>query len=134
MLDLIGRAIHHEALTPSERAFLKLIQGFIITGIVAALSVLVDALTGDNQAITTATIWLVVGTFIHAVLVAVAKYLSAQNDPVLQDAGTVVSDIANAVDERLQASGSGEVAAAETTQVRAIGRTYQPKPPAAPQG
>ena len=69
-------------LTPGERAALKLVQGFILAGIVAALPVLAQLLAA--QTVNWADVArLAGGTFATAVLMAVAKWFSAQGDAPL---------------------------------------------------
>src|SRR5258706_7739550 len=89
-MGVFAKARAHESLTPTQRAFLKLVEGFIIAGVVAALPVLSLALGEDS--INWAGVGRVaLGTFATAALMAAVKYLKAQGDPPLADALTTVA-------------------------------------------
>lgn len=85
MRDLYIRARAHTALTPGERALLKLIEGLLCAGVVAALPVISGALghSGVHWADVARTA-LAAGSV--AALLALAKYAKAHGDPLLGDA------------------------------------------------
>ncbi len=83
--SLWRRAQAYTALTPGERALLRLVEGLVCAGIVAALPIIADAL--GRQAVN----WSDVGraalaAALTAILLALNKYLRAQNDPPLTGA------------------------------------------------
>ena len=81
-MSLFSKANAGLNLTPGERAALKLVQGFILAGLVAALPVLAQLLAA--QTINWADVARIAGgTFGVAVLMAVAKWFSAQGDSPL---------------------------------------------------
>lgn len=78
-MNLFQKAGKGLNLTPGERAVLKLVEGFLIAGFVAALPVVAELL--GHQGIT----WQVVaqaaaGAFATAFLLAIAKYYKAKGD------------------------------------------------------
>lgn len=86
-------------LTPGERALLKLLEGFVMAGVVAVLPIVAPALA--QQSVNwTLVAHTAMGTFAVAVLLAVAKFYKAQGDaplaqPLAALATTVASDVAN---------------------------------------
>ena len=85
MRDLYARARANLALTPGERALLKLIDGLLVAAVVAALPVVSGALGHAGvQWSEVARTALAAGTV--AALLALAKYLKAHGDPALGDA------------------------------------------------
>lgn len=68
-------------LSPEERAFLKLVKGFLLTAAVAALGTLATVIT--NGATLHDAVLAVVVTFAITLLLAVAKYFSANGQPAL---------------------------------------------------
>jgi hypothetical protein len=89
-VGVFAKARAHESLTPAQRAFLKLVEGFIIAGVVAALPVLSLAL-GEDSGNWAGVGRVALGTFATAALMAAVKYLKAQGDPPLADALTTVA-------------------------------------------
>lgn len=87
--SLLRRAAAYATLTPGERALLRLGEGLLCAGLVAALPVLADALA--QQAVN----WSDVGraalaAAVTAMLLALNKYLRAHGDPPLTDAQPTV--------------------------------------------
>jgi hypothetical protein len=86
--SLWGRARAYAALTPGERALLRLAEGLLCAGLVAALPIIADALSQQpvnwsdlgRAALAAAT---------TAMLLALNKYLRAHGDPPI-----VASDVA----------------------------------------
>jgi hypothetical protein len=89
-MGVFAKARAHESLTPAQRAFLKLVEGFIIAGVVAALPVLSLAL-GQADVNWAVVGRVALGTFTAAVLMAAVKYLKAQGDPALAAVLTTVA-------------------------------------------
>ncbi|HLZ24407.1 MAG TPA: hypothetical protein VKQ30_20020 [Ktedonobacterales bacterium] len=92
-MNVFAQARNNLNLTPGQRAFLKLVEGFIVAGIVAALPAISQALAAQSinwsQIVRTAA-----ATFSVAALLAVTKYLKAQNDPPLATVATTVAQAA----------------------------------------
>lgn len=85
--NLWRRAQANARLTPAERALLRLVEGLLCAGMVAALPVVADALS--QQTVN----WSDVGraalaAAATAMLLALNKYLSAHGDPPASGAGT----------------------------------------------
>jgi len=90
MFALFRRARAYAALTPGERALLKLLEGLACAALVAALPILADALARG------AVNWpdiarAALAASAVAVLLALAKYAKAHGDPALADALTAVA-------------------------------------------
>lgn len=82
MIGLFTRARNNVALTPAERALLKLIEGLACTALVAALPIVADAL--GHGAVNWADVGraaLAAGA--TAALLALIKYFKAYGDPPL---------------------------------------------------
>lgn len=82
MIGLLTRARNNVALTPAERALLKLIEGLVCTALVAALPIVSDAL--GHGAVNWADVGraaLAAGA--TAALLALIKYCKAYGDPPL---------------------------------------------------
>ena len=80
--SLLRRARAYAALTPGERALLRLGEGLLCAGMVAALPIIADALAYQTVN------WSDVGraalaAAATAMLLALNKYLSARSDPPL---------------------------------------------------
>lgn len=94
-MTTLAKARANLNLTPAERAFLKLVEGSIVAGIIAALPVIAQALATQRidwaQALRTT-----IATFAVAGLLAVTKYLKAQNDPPLAVTATAVEQTLDA--------------------------------------
>jgi hypothetical protein len=87
-------------LTPAERALLKLVEGFVVAGIVAALPVL-SMLLGQANVDWTAIGRIALGTFATAALMAAVKYLKAQRDmPLAEPIAAVLTGAAQQVAAR----------------------------------
>jgi hypothetical protein len=85
MMSMFARARAYAALTPAERALLRLIEGLVCAALVAALPVLAEALgTGSVRWGDVARTALAASAV--AVLLALAKYAKAHGDPALGDA------------------------------------------------
>jgi len=87
MVNLYARAAQRQALTPAERALLRLLEGLLCTTLVAALPVVAQALSRG------AVNWDDVGraalaAAAVAVLLALTNYARAQGDPPLNDSGS----------------------------------------------
>lgn len=92
-MNLFQRDARHLTLTPGERAFLKLLEGFSIAGFVAAVTIVAQLLGLPGVD------WLLVlkvaaGAFAVGFLGAIAKYYKAQGDPVLSDVATQMAHTA----------------------------------------
>lgn len=89
-MNVFAQAHNHLNLTPGQRAFLKLVEGFCVAGVVAVLPFISQALAAQSinwaQVLRTAA-----ATFSVAALLAVTKYLKAQNDPPLTTAATTIA-------------------------------------------
>lgn len=89
-MTILAKARGNLNLTPAERALLKLAEGALVAGAIAALPVVAQALATQRidwaQALRTA-----VATFAVAGLLAATKYLKAQNDPPLATTATATS-------------------------------------------
>ncbi|HET9109688.1 MAG TPA: hypothetical protein VFN78_02570 [Ktedonobacterales bacterium] len=84
LLTLFSRARANLALTPSERALLKLAQGLLITFVVAVCTqVSALASTGGLDLTNHNTLLLLAGAGVAAVLAALHKLSSAAGDPLL---------------------------------------------------
>ena len=92
-MTVFAKAQNNLNLTPGERAFLKLVEGFVVAGIVAALPIISQALAAQSinwaQLLRTAA-----ATCSVAALLAVTKYLKAQNDPPLSTVATTIAPAA----------------------------------------
>ncbi|HLJ80635.1 MAG TPA: hypothetical protein VKT52_04045, partial [Ktedonobacterales bacterium] len=92
-MNIFAQARNNLNLAPSQRAFLKLVEGFIVAGIVAVLPFISQALAAQSinwaQVLRTAA-----ATFSVAALLAVTKYLKAQNDPPLTTVATTIAQAA----------------------------------------
>lgn len=78
-------------LTPGERAFLKLLQGWFFAAVITVLPVLSALLNGQTP-ITRQTLLIAAGALASAFLSAAAKYYTAQGDAIpgqLLQAGSV---------------------------------------------
>lgn len=84
MRDLYARARANVTLTPGERALLKLLEGLLCAGVVAALPIVAGALGHAGvQWSDVGRTALAAGSV--AALLALAKYLKAHGDPALGD-------------------------------------------------
>ena len=83
-MNLFARSRAQLNLSPGERAFLKLIEGFVVAGVVAALPIVAQLLA--QQSVNWADVArLAGGTFAVAALMAAAKYYKAQGDIPLEE-------------------------------------------------
>ena len=82
MHSLFARARANMTLTPGERALLKLIEGLLCAGVVAALPALAGAL-GHNGVHWSDVARTALAAGAVAVLLALAKYAKAHGDPAL---------------------------------------------------
>ena len=82
-MNLFSRAARNLPLTPGERAFLKLLKGWIYTAVAAGIAVGVQYLY-NNQMIDWQKLgYLIGGAFMLSLLTALEKYFTAQGDPNL---------------------------------------------------
>lgn len=80
MSSLLARANAYQPLAPWERALLKLAEGVLIAGLVSAVPILINALTGQAHVVD----WGQVGAaFAVGALVALLKLATAAKDPPL---------------------------------------------------
>ncbi|HEY7850561.1 MAG TPA: hypothetical protein VIC27_10885 [Ktedonobacterales bacterium] len=81
-----GRAQAYAALTPGERALLRLTEGLLCAGLVAALPIIADAL--GQQPVNWGELGrAALAAAATAVLLALNKYLRAHGDPPLAGDG-----------------------------------------------
>lgn len=92
-MNIFQRAHQGLNLSPEERAFLKLVKGFIITAAAAALSALAAVIT--NGATLHDSIVVVGVTFAVTLLNAAAKYFSANGQAPL---GAVIQGVATTIE------------------------------------
>lgn len=89
-MNVFAQARNNLNLTPGQRAFLKLVEGFLVAGVIAALPIISQALAAQSinwsQVLRTAA-----AAFSVAVLLALTKYLKAQNDPPLNTVAATVT-------------------------------------------
>jgi hypothetical protein len=86
MLGLFGRARAGMALTPAERAVLRLIEGVLLAGMVAAAPVVAHALAGQHPDLVNA-LHVGLSAFCVAALGAILKYVRAFGDPPIGGSG-----------------------------------------------
>jgi hypothetical protein len=86
MFGTLNRARAKLPLTPGERALLKLAQGFLVTGLVAALLTAGHALEGDGPVEWRRVLFASAVAALVAILNALAKYFTAQGDAPIGDA------------------------------------------------
>ena len=99
-MSIFAKARKGLNLSPAERAALKLIEGFIIAGIVAALPVL-SQLLGQSSVNWASVGRIALGTFATAALMAAIKYLKAQRDtPLAEPLAAVLTGAAQEVAAR----------------------------------
>lgn len=102
-MNLFEKAAAGLNLTPGERATLKLLQSFLGAGVVSlllAVPAVLSAKAGDPS-ITVASVGVMVGAFVHGVLMAWQKYVSAKGDTPLSGAiGAIDSAAAKAIADR----------------------------------
>ena len=82
MRDLFARASAYEQLTPAERAILRLLEGLVCAGLVAALPILASAL-GHTQVNWGDVARAALSAGAVAMLLALAKYARAHGDPMI---------------------------------------------------
>lgn len=83
LLTLFSRARQNLSLTPSERALLKLIQGAIITGLVAVATQVQALAQSGHLDFNTNTLLILAGAGVSAIATAAHKLSSASGDPLL---------------------------------------------------
>lgn len=98
MFSVFAKANQGLNLSPAARALLKLVEGFVIAALVAALPVFANLMAQQNvnwlDALRTAG-----ATFAVALIMAVWKYLKAQGDsPLLDAAAPTIQDVINKID------------------------------------
>jgi hypothetical protein len=99
-MSIFAKASKGLNLFPAERALLKLVEGFVIAGIVAVLPVL-SLLLGQANIDWTAVGRIALGTFATAALMAAVKYLKAQRDmPLAEPLAAVLEGAAQQVAAR----------------------------------
>ena len=90
-MNIFAQAAAGKPLTPAQRATLKLIEGFFLAGLVAAVQVFAQYLSPDGyidwpNVIHTAAIAGAVAT-----LMAIAKYYKSHGDPLLATVATTAA-------------------------------------------
>ena len=83
LLTVFQRAHLGLNLTPQERAFLKLVDGLILTGLVAAIGVLANLLVSGAFAFNQTTLIAIGTAAAVAIMNSVHKLSSASGDPLL---------------------------------------------------
>ena len=95
MTNLFALARAGATLTPGQRAFLKLVEGFVIAGAVTAVPVVADLLTRPGGVDWQTVIKAGAEAFTVAALMAASKYYKAQGEaPVANVLDTLVTDAA----------------------------------------
>ena len=98
MFSLFSQAHAGANLTPGQRAFLKLVQGFVLAGIVAAVPIFSLAMAQQSvdwgQVLRNAA-----SAFAVAFLLALYKFASAQGDAPLAQ---VAQGLATAIEEHVE--------------------------------
>lgn len=79
-MNIFSRAAGGFALTPQERAFLRLVEGLLGVGAVAAIGVLANLAATGALALNQTTLDAVCGAAFVAIGLAVKKLVSAQGD------------------------------------------------------
>jgi len=94
-MSLFQRAITGLNLTPGERAFLKLLQGFLLAGVQSALLVAPSliALNSGQPTLAAGGFGMMLGAFVHGVIAAYQKYASAKGDSPLPVAPSQPAEI-----------------------------------------
>lgn len=96
LFTAFARAAANLPLTPQERAWLKLVWGAVVTGLVAAVGVLSTLLSTGQFTFNHQTALAVGVTGFVACLNALAKLMSAQGDPALGAAlAAIAGDVAS---------------------------------------
>lgn len=115
LLTLFSRARAGLNLTPSERALLKLVQGLVITFVVAVCTqVSALASTGGLDLSNHSTLLLLAGSGAASVLAALHKLSSASGDPLLSAVvGAVESEVGRYVPLHQQSAPVAAPAAAQ---------------------
>ena len=111
-MNLFQRASQKLPLTPGERAFIKLIQGWVLTALSAGIMAGAQYLLNNQQVNWQAMLYIVGGAVLLSVLSAVTKYYTAQGDVPI----AVLSD---AIMQRVQGALPALVAAHISQQIRA---------------
>lgn len=91
ILTIFTRAAHGLALTPEERAFLKLAQGVVWAGVIAAVGALTSLLSSGHFTLNEPTLIGIATAALVAILNAVAKLVSARGDSALGGAITAAA-------------------------------------------
>lgn len=80
IVTAFARAAANLPLTPQERAWLKLVEGLLTTGFVAAVGVIGMLVTSGHFTVNTATLDMVIGAAFSAMVASGKKLISAQGD------------------------------------------------------
>lgn len=96
-MNIFQRAHAGLNLSPEERAFLKLVQGFVITGLVAALGTLATVVS--NGATLHDAVIATIVAFAVGVILAAAKYFSANGQAPL---ATVLQGVADSIEHQFE--------------------------------
>ena len=130
-MSIFAKAHKGINLSPAERALLKLVEGFIVAGIVAALPT-IPMLLGQANIDWAAVGRIALGTFATAALMAAVKYLKAQRDmPLAEPLAAVLTGAAQQVAARtgLNDAKTGVVLPADAqTMQQAIATTIKLTP------
>lgn len=89
-MNIFSKAAAGLNLTPGERATLKLLQGFLLAGVLAVVMAAPAYVSyqAGQPALATGAVSIALGAFVHAFLAAWAKYTSAKGDKPLANAIT----------------------------------------------
>lgn len=94
LLTIFSRARQNLALTPAERSLLKLLQGLVITFVVAICTQVSALAATGGLSFDHNTLLLLAGSGVAAVLTALHKLSSASGDPLLAAVvGAVESEV-----------------------------------------
>lgn len=83
LLTIFSRARQNLSLTPAERSLLKLLEGLVITAVVAICTQVSALATTGGLDFNHQTLLLLAGSGVAAVLTALHKLSSASGDPLL---------------------------------------------------
>lgn len=80
IMNIFQKAWQNANLTPQERALLRLVEGWLWAGLLAALGVAVTLITSGHLSVNQQTLTLILGAGFAAIMSAVKKYVSAHGD------------------------------------------------------
>lgn len=91
-MNLFQRAAAGLALTPAERALLKLLQSLLLTAILTGLLAASQYLAGNSTINWHTLLFVIGGQILLAVATAIAKYITAQGDAPIGMAVEVLTE------------------------------------------